>query len=123
MTKKLWVVALAAASMGLSGCALLLVGAGAAGGYAVGKDSVKNNYDMSMEHVYRVSLDVAKQMGHVMEEDASHGIIRATVSDANVTITVKQLTRKTVELKVKARKIMPKMDVAQEIYYKIAQRL
>ncbi len=121
--KRFSIPALLIVSLGLNGCALLLIGAGAAGGYAISKDSVKNNYDLPFGRVYRASLDVAKQMGHVTLEDEKHGVIKATVNDVNVTITVKQLTRKTVELKVKARSVMPKIEVAQEVYNKVAGRL
>ena len=107
----------------LSGCAILLIGAGAAGGYAISKDSVKNSFDLSQGHVYRQALAVAKQMGNVTLEDEKHGFLRANINDAVVTITVKQITKKTVELKVKARNVMPKIEVAQEVYNKIASRL
>jgi len=52
--------------------------------------------------------------------------LKGTVAGATVTITVKPLTRKTVELKVKARDtslLLPKVDVAQAIYTKILERL
>ena len=114
---------LAVASLGLNGCALLLISAGAAGGYAISKDSVKNDFDLPQDRVFHQSLAVAKSMGHVTVEDRAHGIIRANINDAIVTITVKQLTKKTVELKVKARNVMPKVEVAQEVYNKISQRL
>jgi len=121
-----WLVtALASVSLAMSGCALLLVGAGAAGGYAISKDSVKNTYDLSHAFVYQQSLVVAKEMGLVTVEDHTHGLIRAKVQDANVTITVKQLTKRTVELRVKARNalLMPEVDVAQAVYNKINERL
>jgi len=113
------------ASLLVSGCALLLVGAGAAGGYAISKDSVKNVFDLPKEHVYDQSLAVVKEMGMVTLEDPRHGLIKAEVQDVNVTITIKQLTKRTVELKVRARNHlwMPKVDVAQEIYSKIIERL
>ncbi len=112
-------------SLALSGCAAVLVGAGAAGGYALSKDSVKNNFDMSRDRVYKQSLGVAKEMGQVTLEDSKNGRIEAKVRDVDVIITVKPLTKKTVELKVSGRnKIkMPAMDVAQEVYNKIAERL
>ena len=109
---------------GLSGCPLVLVGAGAAGGYAAAKDSVKNQYDRSKAHVYRHSLAVVREMGRVTLDDPKEGIIKGEIRDAHVTITVKQLTPRTVELKVKARaSMMPKIEVAQEVYNKINSRL
>lgn len=116
---------LTAGSLGLSGCAVLWLGAGAAGGYAIGKDSVRNQFDLSKEFVYQQSLAVSKQMGLVTLEDAAHGQIRLKIGDTNVTITVKPLTKKTVELNVKARNqlLMPQVDVAQAVYNQIIERL
>ncbi len=116
---------LAVASVGLCGCPLVLVGAGVAGGYAISKDAVRNQFDLSKDAVYRQSLAVAKQMGQVTLEDMTHGVIELKVGDAHVTITVKPLTKKTVELKVKARNqfLMPQVDVAQQVYNKIIERL
>lgn len=126
MTRRgLPVVVLAAATLGLSGCALLLVGAGVAGGYAISKDSVRNLFDLPKDRVYHESLTVLKQMGTVELEDRVHGRLKAEVEDVNVTVTIKQVTKKTVELQVRARSefLMPKVDVAQEVYGKIVERL
>ena len=116
---------LIAAAPGSSGCALLLVGAGAAGGYSVSRDSVIAHYDLSTDHVFRRSLQLAKESGQVGLEDAKHGVVELTTPDAvKVRITVKQLTPKSVELRVKARKnMLPKVSVAQEIFNKISQGL
>ena len=119
------VVALIASSLGLSGCPVVLVGAGAAGGYALSKDSAKSNFDLPKDRIYKRSLDVVKEMGQVTMEDEKHGLIKASITDVNVTITVKQLTKKTVELKVKARDkfLVPKVALAQEVYTKIIEKL
>jgi hypothetical protein len=125
VSRRLPAIVLAAVSLGLSGCALLLVGAGVAGGYAISKDSVRNLFDLPKAHVYEQSLAVAKELGAVTLEDRVHGRINAQVQDINVTITVRPLTQRTVELKVKARNdlLMPKVDTAQEVYSKIIERL
>ena len=109
----------------LTGCAVLLLGAGAAGGYAISKDSVKNTFDLSKDLVFRQSLAVAKALGEIKTEDQTHGKIELRYGPANVTITVKQLTRRTVELTVKARNdvLLPEVDRAQELYSKILERL
>ncbi len=109
----------------MSGCAVLLVGAGAAGGYAVSRDSVVDHLDRSRDAVYRASLEVAQAMGLVTLEDGKRGVIQATVENANVRITVRQLTTKTVELKIRARSklMMPKVEVAQRVYAGIKERL
>lgn len=113
------------AAIGLSGCALLLVGAGAAGGYAISRDSVRNLFDLPADTVFRASRDVVAQEGVITIEDSRNGLIKATTAGAQVTVTVKPVTKRTVELQVKARDSMlfPKVDIAQEIYTKILERL
>ena len=112
-------------SLALSGCAAILLGAGAAGGYALSRDSVKNHFDLSQDRVYKTSLKVAKEMGQTTLEDGKNGKIEAKVKDVDITITVKPLTKKTVELKVRGRNQfkMPAVDVAQEVYTKIVEHL
>lgn len=123
--RQISIVLLLVASVGLSGCAAVLVGAGAAGGYALSKDSVKNQFDLSQDHVFRRSRDVVKKMGQITLEDSKKGVLKGKIKDVDVTVTVKPLTKQTVELKVHARNKfkMPAVDVAQEVYNKIIERL
>ena len=116
---------LALVPVSLSGCALFLVGAGAAGGYAMSKDSIKNYFDLSQRHAYRTARDVVAELGAVTSEDARHGVLKGVVQGANVTVIVKPVSRTTVELRVKARDslLLPKLDVAQAVYNKIFPRL
>ena len=116
---------LAVLAVCLSGCAALLVGAGAAGGYAVSKDSIRNHFDLPPSTVYHAAREVIGEEGLVTVEDERRGLIKAQVEGANVTITVKRISEKTTELKVKARNdlLMPKIDIAQVIYNKILGRL
>ena len=118
-----WAGLLLAGALAFSGCAALLIGAGAVGGYAVSRDSVIANLEKSKEAVYRKSLEVANKAGQVTLEDARRGIIELTTPEAvKVRITLKQLTTRTVELRVKARKnMLPKVDVAQDLYGKIME--
>ena len=110
---------------GLSGCALLLVGAGATAGYAISRDSVKKLFDLPPDTVFRAARDVIAEEGAISIEDSRNGIIKATTTGAKVTATVKQVTKRTVELKIQARDsyLFPKVDIAQGIFVKIMQRL
>ncbi len=124
--KNRWsVVLMALVSLGLCGCPLILVGAGAVGGYAVSKDTVRNQFEMSKEHLFQQSLAAAKDLGFITTEDAVHGLIKLKVQDTNVTITITPLTQRAVELKVKARNslLMPQVDIAQQVYNNIIKRL
>ncbi len=112
-------------AFGLSGCAAALVGAGAAGGYALSKDSVKNHYDRSKERVFKTSLSVLKEKGAITLKDPEKGIIKARVNEEDVAVTVKPVTQKSTELVVEARNkfMMPAIEVAQDVYDEIDLRL
>lgn len=104
---------------------MLLVGAGAAGGYAMSRDSITNHFDLPSRHVYRISRDVVGGLGLVTGESERQGLIKAIIEGAKVTVTVAPVSGKTVALTVKARNelLMPKIDVAQTVYHRIIERL
>jgi len=115
-------------SVGLagSGCAVLLVGAGAVGGYALSKDSVKNHYERSASMAFDQALSIVEDLGLVELRDKEKGLIKGTVEGAEVTVTIKPLTKHTIELKVKARdslNVLPKIEIAQRVYNRIDDRL
>jgi len=121
-----FVIALAvgAAAAGLGGCAVALVGAGAAGGYAIGRDSITNHFDVSQSHAFEVSRQVVREMGWITEEDVAHGRIKGSVQEATVTILVTPVSERTVKLEVKSRKLlMPRLAIAQSVYNEIFSRL
>lgn len=111
--------------MAITGCAPVLIGAGAVGGYLVSKDSIQNSFDVPLSQVYQASRAVLEEEGLIKQAGEDKGRLKAVVEGTNVTVTVKQLTRRTVSLKVQARTdlFVPKIDVAQAIYTKIADRL
>lgn len=124
MSRVLRVSLVGLALLSLCGCAALLVGVGAAGGYAISKDSITNHFDLSQAHVYGVSRKVVRDIGLITEEDERRGRLRADVEGATVTVTVTPVSDKTVKLKVKARKLfMPKLSVAENVYNRILERL
>ena len=118
-----WVMA--SALLAGAGCAPILIGAGAVGGYAISKDSISNSFDLSFAHVYQTSHDVIGRLGLITQADEQRGMIKATVPGGNVTININRLTARTVQLKVKARNdiLLPKVDVAQSVYNQIVEKL
>lgn len=117
--------ALGGALIGMTGCAAVLVGAGAAGGYALSKDAIWNTVRVPKSQAYRVSREVVADNGLIMSEDEANGVIKATVHGANLTVKIKQVTERSVEVKVSARNqlLMPKLDVAQRIFHTIMEQL
>ena len=117
-------VFLASWVLSASGCAVILLGAGAAGGYAISKDHVQGDTDRPFARVWDESLSAAHKEGVVNLQDRTHGKIEANVENAVVKITVDQLTDRTVRLIVSARKYgMPSQATAQKLFVKIWDRL
>ena len=124
--RRAWsVIVLAGLSLALGGCPLIWVGTGVVGGYAISKDSVRNQFELPRDQVFRHSAAVAHQMGFVTIEDGSRGLLKVKIGDTNVTITIKPMTKHSVELKVQARNqvFLPQIDVAQAVYNMIVERL
>ena len=124
------IMAVAGAAAGLvlalSGCAAMLVGAGAAGGYAIGPDYIQGETDKDFSGIYNSALDVVEIMGVIQSKysSASVGKIRAKVENSSLEISVERLTRHTVRLKVKSRKnLMPNIALAQKVYNNILQHI
>lgn len=113
-------------SLFLSGCAVVLVGAGAAGGYAIGPDYVQGETDKDFSGIYNSALDIAGIMGIIQSKYSSPSVgkIRAKVENSSLEISMERLTRHTLRLKVKSRKnLMPNIALAQKVYNNILQRV
>jgi len=125
MHQKYLMVGLLGVMFGLSGCAAVLVGAGVAGGYAISQDSVKNHFDVSEEKAFDAALDALRRKGEVTYKNAADGTIEGKVDEVDVSIRVKPVTEKTVELVVKGRNKfkMPAVETAQEVYDLIEDKL
>ena len=123
--RALRMVAILGLATQLVGCAVLLLGTGAAGGYALSRDSISNRFDRTADEVYLASREVVREMGFVLREDEQQRWIKGTVEGADVTVTVKPVSETSVELRVRARNkfLMPKVSVAQAVYNKIVNKL
>jgi hypothetical protein len=109
-----------------SGCAIFLLGAGAAGGMAISKDSIEGTVDKPFDRVWNAGREVLKQEGFIRLENKPAGVMEAEVQKSQVKFEAQQITEKTVRLRVKARKtakLMPNMDLANILYNKIFQKL
>ena len=107
-----------------AGCALFLVGAGAAGGVAISKDTATVNVDKSFEQAWNVTYKQLESMGAINLQDKKVGKIGANIQNSEVTANIKRLTRKTVTIEIKARKnLLPNVGLAQDILNAIIQQL
>ncbi len=111
-------------SLSTAGCApILLVGAGAAAGYAVSRNSVTVDLDKPRETVWRACLEETKRFGTIKQQDQANGRIDAQIQKTDVVITLEQLTAATVRVVIRARKnLLPQLELAQRLGVNIARR-
>lgn len=110
----------------LSGCVWMLLGAGAAGGYAVSKDSIAGEIDADYDTIWNAAERVSEIMGTIKNKDRTKGIIDLDVDKSKVSIRIERLTLETLRLRVAARKyknLVPDPGLAQKIYVKINQQI
>ncbi len=119
-------VILLTAGICFSGCALFLLGAGAAGGYAISKDEIEGMTDTSYDKIWKATKDVLRADGVTTLEDRTHGLIKGLVDSSDVEARLDQVTSKTVRLRLKARKtkgVFPDIKLAQSLYTKIIKKV
>lgn len=125
--QKVWILGGLLTSLVLfSGCPLFLLGAGAAGGYAVSKDQIEGILEKKLDSVYKASRETLMYEGFIRSEDKPHGTIEGEVKKSIVNIEVNQMSERTVRLRVKARKaakLLPDIELANELYNKIIKKL
>jgi hypothetical protein len=109
-----------------SGCALFLLGAGAAGGYAISKDEIEGLMDNSYNKVWQAAREVIKKEGAITLESPNTGKLEAIVDNSTVNVSVEQATSNSVRLRVQARKtkgLFPDQELAQDLYTQITKKL
>lgn len=117
---------LIALAVPFSGCALFLIGAGAAGGYAISKDEIEGLVDGSSSRAWTAAREVIMKEGVLKAENAALGTLEAEVGSSTVEIHAEQVTAKTTRLRIKARKtkgLFPDIELAQQTYTKIVKKL
>jgi len=109
----------------VSGCVVLIAtSVGAVGGYAITRDTIQGEYDVGLRDAFRASKEVCGMLGTVVADSASLGEVQATVDQARVTVTLTQLTREAIRIKVKARRgLFPRLGTAERVFTKIVSQL
>lgn len=123
---KVFMSAVIAFSFGSSGCALLLIGAGAAGGYAISQDEVEFHTAKSYDRAWDAVRSVLMKEGAVTQQDFNAGTMSALVYESEVKIRIMQAAPKDVKVIVQARKtkgLLPDLDLAQSIATKSIRNL
>lgn len=121
LLKKVYPIAVLLA---LSGCAPVLLAAGAVAGYAVSRDSVVLDLDHPVDRVWDAAVEEVKAAGTLKKENPKRRRLDAQIDEADVVVTVKALSPSTVRVVVRARKtLLPKPDVAQRVAFGIQRRV
>lgn len=103
----------------LNGCVIFALGAGAAGGYAISRDTLEGFSDKSLDQVWNVGREVLGGQGLVTLEDKTHGRIEAKIDDSKVRLDISQVSPKSVRMQVKARKfsnMFPDMRLSERTF-------
>lgn len=88
------------------------------------KDSVVKEFDVDFRKLYDVSLDVLRRTGKINKENSSEGIIVANADGATVTVKFRQISSKTTQVTISARKFMlPRFETANGILYQISEQI
>ncbi|MBI3316743.1 MAG: DUF3568 family protein [Candidatus Omnitrophica bacterium] len=113
-------------SFPFSGCAIFLLGAGAAGGYAITDDEVEGHTDVPLKKAWKAAEAVIEQEGAIILRDETAGKIEGLVEGSEIKVGLEQVTSKTVRVRVKARKtkgLFPDIKRAQDLYGKIIKKI
>ncbi|MCF7916795.1 MAG: hypothetical protein K9L61_03365 [Candidatus Omnitrophica bacterium] len=108
-----------------TGCIPVLIGVGAAGGYAVSNDAAIGKVSVEYKVLWDLCVDILEEKGaNFLAKDQSRGYIKALVSEHAVSIRIYSLSSEDQKLKVAARRYyLPKPLFAQDIYVEIVKEL
>lgn len=110
---------------GINGCVPILVGTGVVAGYTLSNDSAIGEVKCDYRTLWDVTTDKLHSLkAEILTSNESKGLIKAKVTDNDVTIKIDTISQSMQRLKISARKyLMPKPQFAQKIFVKIAQDL
>ncbi len=111
--------------MSISGCVFMVAGgAGALGGYAVSRDTIKGHSGKPYRSIWGSALRVARIKGKITMENKDNGEIEFEVKPSRVWVKLTKLTDASTEIRVSARRYsLPNLGLAEEIFVKIMEEL
>jgi len=109
----------------ISACVPILVGTGVVAGYTLSNDSAIGEVKCDYRTLWDVSMDKLQNLkAEILTSNESKGLIKAKVTDNDVTIKIDAISPSMQKLKISARKyLLPKPQFAQKIFVKIVQDL
>ncbi|MCM8773538.1 MAG: DUF3568 domain-containing protein [Candidatus Omnitrophica bacterium] len=107
------------------GCTPLLVGTGVVTGYVLSNDSATGFLTASYRDVWDASIGkLEERKVEIIKTVESKGLIKAKLSDADITIKIYTIKPDIQKLRVSSRKyLLPKPNIAQEIFFAIIKEL
>ncbi len=89
-----------------------------------GKDNAQQVFAVSQDNAYSTSLKVLGQMGRIVKEDRSSGIIEAEVDSTQVSLKINKKGNNRVEIFASARRyLLPRPEIAAGVIYAISEKL
>jgi len=109
----------------INACIPILVGTGVVAGYTLSNDSAIGEVKCDYRTLWDVSMDKLQNLkAEILTSNESKGLIKAKVTDNDVTIKIDTINQSMQKLKISARKyLLPKPQFAQKIFVKIVQDL
>lgn len=109
----------------IGACVPILVGTGVVAGYTLSNDSAIGEVKCDYRTLWDVSTDKLQNLkAEILTSNESKGLIKAKVTDNDVTIKIDTINPSMQRLKISARKyLLPKPQFAQKIFVKIIQDL
>jgi len=122
---KLFYNLLAAFLLLTSGCIPILIGTGVVAGYTLSNDTASGEIKTEYRVLWDVIQDKTENMNaEIINTNESKGIVKARISDHDVTIKIDTINSQLQKLSVSARKYMlPKPQFAQKIFLQIVKEL
>ncbi len=88
------------------------------------KDNVTGNFDIIYESAYKLSLETLDELGDVVKQDMSKGIIQGKVHGVDVGIKILQKKDAALNISVSARSFFfPKPAIAEGLLYEITEKI
>ncbi|MCF7873100.1 MAG: hypothetical protein K9L80_02735 [Candidatus Omnitrophica bacterium] len=108
-----------------TGCIPVLIGAGAAGGYALSNDAAEGKISTEYRVLWDLCLDTLEEKeAEILVINQARGYIKAVVSEHAVTFRINSIDTDYQRLKIAARRsYMPKPQFAQKIFFEIVEQL
>jgi hypothetical protein len=108
-----------------TGCIPILIGAGAAGGYALSNDAAEGKVSVEYRVLWDLCLDTLEEKeAEILVINQARGYIKAVVSEHAVSVRINSIDKDYQKLKIAARRnYMPKPHFAQKIFFEVVDQL